>query len=68
MGLEWMDDLLGESVESSEDTLGAFYCPYTNSAECALMSKGWQPQELCEGLECDQLKLVKRTKRRGHAA
>lgn len=68
MELDWMDDLLGESAASSEDTLGTFYCPYTNNAECALLSKGWQPQELCEGLECEQLKAFKRIKRRGHAA
>jgi hypothetical protein len=54
------DDMLLDFEETSED---GFYCPYTNGPECALMIKGWQPQEICESLECEQLKLLKHNKR-----
>jgi len=64
MGSEWLDDLIGEDAISNEDPLGAFYCPYTNTSECALLIKGWQPQELCEALECEQVKLVRQRPRR----
>lgn len=63
MGSDWLDELLGESAASGEDQQDAFYCPYTNTAECALLSKGWQPQELCDALECDQLKLTRHAHR-----
>ena len=69
MASDWFDDLLGGEKELSEDPLGAFYCPYTNSSECALMTKGWQPQELCDVLECDQLRYFeRRSKPRNRAA
>lgn len=69
MASEWFDELLGGESDFGEDPLGAFYCPYTNTSECALLTKGWQPQELCEVLECEQLKLVHRQpKRRNQAA
>jgi hypothetical protein len=55
---DWLNELFG-SGEFQDDTLGAFYCPYTNGAECALMTKGWQPQELCRDVECEQLKFFK---------
>jgi len=58
MSGSWLDDYLGEG-SYDEDGVGAFYCPYTNGAECALMTQGWQPQELCHDLECKQLKFVK---------
>ena len=68
MGVGWMDDFLGDDSSPGEDSLGEFYCPFTDGAECALMTKGWQPQELCEALECDQLKLFQRGVRRRHEA
>ncbi len=68
MSMDWLDDIGGSSIYD-EDPLGGFYCPYTNTSECALLTKGWQPQELCETLECDQLKLFHRKPRkRGKAA
>lgn len=48
------DDMPGEEQSDS------FYCPYTNTAQCALIQKGLQPQELCLALECEQMKLVRR--------
>ena len=69
MSADWMDDLLGDDPVFEDDPLEAFYCPYTNAAECALMSKGWQPQELCDALDCEQLKFFeRRSKRRNEAA
>lgn len=40
-----------------------FYCPYTNSDKCALLTKGWQPQELCLALGCEQMEQVSRNKK-----
>lgn len=69
MSLDWMDEFIDEDPLAGEDSTGAFYCPYTNGAECALFSKGWQPQDLCEALECDQLNLFqRRVQRREEAA
>jgi hypothetical protein len=56
LALEWFDSIDDEDVpEEQEDS---YYCPYTNDAQCALLTKGWQPQELCLALECEQVKLV----------
>lgn len=64
-----MDDILGAGPPFEDDPLGSFYCPYTNTSECALITKGWQPQELCEALECEQMKYFqRRTRKRGRAA
>lgn len=70
MSSDWLDDLLGEDTDTyGEDPLGAFYCPYTNADRCALIEKGWQPQELCAALECAQLKYFqRRPRKRGRAA
>lgn len=69
MASDWFDELLGGEPEVEDDPLGAFYCPYTNASECALMTKGWQPQELCDVLDCEQLKLFdRRSRRRDEAA
>lgn len=57
LALEWFDSVDDEDPIDEEDT---FYCPYTNAARCALLTKGWQPQELCLTLECEQVKLVHR--------
>lgn len=67
MSYDW-DDVFSDESTMGEDLMGAFYCPYTNGAECALMTKGWQPQELCDTLECDQLKLFRRNHKRSEAA
>lgn len=64
-----MDDLLGQGLDiHQEDSLNSFYCPYTNCARCALMEKGWQPQELCVALECEQLRYFRRRPRRRRKA
>ena len=56
MSSDWMDELMSDSPRDSNDSDGTFYCPYTNAAECALLTMGWQPQELCRDLDCDQLR------------
>ena len=63
VSLDWMDEIVGSSV-FGEDPIGAFYCPYTNTSECALLTKGWQPQELCQVIECDQLRMFQPKPRR----
>ena len=63
MSSGWMDEFLGEDAIEPEETED-FYCPYTNSSECALITKGWQPQELCYDINCDQLKYVAHNERR----
>lgn len=65
--MNWAEDYLNDDRSNEEDT-GTFYCPYTNRAECALIAKGWQPQELCDALECDQLKLFRRSHKQNEAA
>ncbi len=67
MSSEWFDYIEDDSQTSEEEIL---YCPYTNSDKCALLIKGWQPQELCNVLDCPQLKLIKHTqpKRKRHQA
>jgi hypothetical protein len=58
---EWFDYIEDDtSLDTEHDE--AFYCPYTNAAQCALLTKGWQPQELCMALECEQVKLVERNR------
>ncbi len=60
MSSDWFDEVGNTSLgDEQEDT---FYCPYTNSAECAVLMKGLQPQELCLALECEQVKLVQRNR------
>ena len=67
MTVEWFDEELGERflLEDDDNTL---YCPYTNGSTCAVAANGWQVQELCEALECEQLRLLPRAKRRRHKA
>ncbi len=67
MNEDLFGDLLG-NFDLQDDSTGSFYCPYTNGDKCALMTKGWQPQELCKDLECDQLKFVKRAHHRKRKA
>ena len=64
MDSSWMDELWEPGLSSVEDSLGSFYCPYTNASKCALLTKGWQPQELCRDLKCDQLKFIRQRPRR----
>lgn len=59
MSQDWFDFAQDDYSSLDDDTTGTFYCPYTNGAECALLVKGWQPQELCVALECEQLKLFR---------
>lgn len=56
MNSEWFDYIEDEASDSQESS---FYCPYTNTDQCALLVNGWQPQELCSVLQCPQLKLIK---------
>ena len=58
MGSNWLDELWADDDRIDEEGTDDFYCPYTNGAECPIISKGWQPQEICSVIECDQLKLV----------
>ena len=65
----WLDDTSNKPLE--ESTNDGFYCPYTNSQKCALLTKGWQPQELCLALECEQMQQMKQgrnLRRRNRAA
>lgn len=68
MNSEWMDELQGHDSLFDDDVTETFYCPYTNGPECALLSKGWQVQELCEALECEQLKLFQHGRMQDEAA
>ena len=70
MGSEWMDELWpGELPDDEEiESESEFYCPYTNGGQCPVLTKGWQPQELCEALECDQLRLLGQDKKRRNKA
>ena len=70
MSSEWFDYIEDDSTSDTEQD-DSFYCPYTNTAQCALIAKGWQPQELCTALECRQVNLIQRnrnTSRRHKAA
>lgn len=63
-----MDKIMDEDPLFVGEPVEAFYCPYTNSAQCALLAKGWQPQELCVALECDQMKTLNRKARKRRRA
>ena len=58
MALEWFDSIDDEEL-LGRDREDSYFCPYTDAAQCALLTKGLQPQELCHALECDQVKLVR---------
>ncbi|MFQ3550367.1 MAG: hypothetical protein SNJ70_11525 [Armatimonadota bacterium] len=62
---DWLDDLLNDDLN---DNFEDFFCPYTDGAECALLKKGWQVQELCEELDCEQLKRIQRSGGNSEAA
>lgn len=56
----WLDDILGQDAETRDDSAPDLYCPYTNGAVCALLLKGWEPQELCKAMECSQMRVLRR--------
>ena len=56
MGSDWMDEVTDGDILFPDESHVGFYCPYTNGPECALGSNSSQPQDLCEILECEQLK------------
>lgn len=56
MSSGWMDKITNDDMMPRDDSCGAFYCPYTNGSECALRSNTTQPQDLCEAIECEQLR------------
>ncbi|MHB9035091.1 MAG: hypothetical protein ACYC64_00390 [Armatimonadota bacterium] len=60
MSSDWMDDLADDDILFDGEETADFYCPYTNGPECALMTKNWKPQDLCESIECSQLRLFTR--------
>ena len=71
MGSAWMDELWAGDDHLDDEGNDDFYCPYTSGTECPIIAKGWQPQELCDALKCNQLKLVQHKinkKRRDKAA
>ena len=61
MGLDWLSSYGGDDLPLDNELVDSFYCPYTNKAECALMTKGWQPRELCHAVECDQMRHFRAT-------
>lgn len=70
MSSNWFDYIEDDPTLDAEKD-DSFYCPYTNAAQCALLRRGLQPQELCLALECRQVDLVQRncgTSRRRKAA
>lgn len=68
MSSDWLN-IWDEGADSTEGYSDNFYCPYTNGAVCPVLTKGWQPQELCNVLECEQLKFIQhRPKGRRKAA
>ena len=66
MDMDWLNGLTNDDLGCGEGSDDSVYCPYTNSSDCALFAKGWQPQELCEALECVQMKLFQKANRRRH--
>jgi hypothetical protein len=64
MSSNWLDDSLGDGFTFGDEEMESFYCPYTNSSKCAVLENGWQVQELCEALECEQMKYAIRHKKR----
>lgn len=68
MTANWFEDSLGNEPLMADEEQDTFYCPYTNTSVCAVLQKGWQLQELCEALECEQMKFIQRHKRRRREA
>jgi len=64
MSSSWMDEISEGDALFPDENYGGFYCPYTNASKCALGSNSSQSQELCEVLQCEQLKFHLR--RTGH--
>jgi hypothetical protein len=68
MSSDWMDEFTNGDWSLNEGNLEDFYCPYTNKAECALNTTRMKPQELCQAIECDQLKFYQARRRQKKAA
>lgn len=68
MTSKWLDDSLTDGFQFGDEEMETFYCPYTNGSRCAVIERGWQVQELCVALECDQLKFVQQNKKRRRKA
>ena len=70
MGSEWLDELWPGELADDEltESESDFYCPYTNGGQCPVQTKGWQPQELCEALECEQLRLIRQDRKKRRKA
>jgi hypothetical protein len=68
MTSKWFDDSLGDGFLFGDEELESFYCPYTNGSKCAVLERGWQVQELCQALECEQIKFAQHHKRRRREA
>lgn len=58
MSSGWLDNTWDDERETNDGLAEGFYCPFTNGAVCPVISKGWQPQELCSVLECEQLQFI----------
>lgn len=63
---DWLEDLHNGKLAFSDDNCADFYCPYTNGAECALNTSKPKPRELCEAIECGQLKYYTKRHRQQH--
>ncbi len=68
MATKWFDDSLDDGFIMGDEEADSFYCPYTNGSKCAVAQNGWDVQELCAALECEQLKFVQQHKRRPRKA
>lgn len=65
MTIEWFDDGMSGNLPLEDDD-ETVYCPYTNGNTCAVVANGWEVQELCEALECAQLRFLPKARRRRH--
>lgn len=52
------DDNNTNTSPTTNTTHNTCHCPLTNGDKCAVLANGWQPQELCHALKCEQLKLI----------
>lgn len=66
--VEWFEEDSPGSYSFHDEEPEDLYCPYTNGPKCPVMEKGWQVQELCRALECEQLKYLHHVKRRRRKA
>ncbi|MCL5103738.1 MAG: hypothetical protein M1133_06445 [Armatimonadetes bacterium] len=66
MDMDWLNGLTNNDLGYGEESDDSLYCPYTNGSDCALFTRGLQPQELCEALECAQMKLFQKVNPHRH--